>query len=86
MKQTRGLGIIYQPTYLDKRTGEQKTAATWWIQYYVRGKRFPESAGSSNRADAVKMLKRRIGEAGQGCTIGPSGKDSTRTPLADASR
>jgi integrase len=71
MKQTRGLGLVYQPVYLDKRTGERKTAATWWVQYSVRGKRFRESSGSSNRADAVKLLKRRIGDASQGRTIGP---------------
>lgn len=66
MKQTRGLGLVYQPTYVDKRTGERKTAATWWIQYSVRGKRFRESSGSGNRADAMKLLKQRIGEAAQG--------------------
>jgi integrase len=71
MKQTRGLGFVYQPNYVDKRTGERKTAATWWVQYSVRGKRFRESSGSSNRVDAVKLLKRRIGDAGQGRTIGP---------------
>jgi integrase len=71
MKQSRGLGFVYQPVYLDKRTGERKTAATWWVQYSVRGKRFRESSGSSNRVDAVKLLKRRIGDASQGRTIGP---------------
>jgi integrase len=71
MKQTRGLGFVYQPVYVDKRTGERKTAATWWVQYSVRGKRFRESSGSSNRVDAVKLLKRRIGDASQGRTIGP---------------
>ncbi len=71
MKQTRGLGFVYQPVYLDKRTGERKTAATWWVQYSVRGKRFRESSGSSNRVDAVNLLKRRIGDASQGRTIGP---------------
>jgi integrase len=71
MKQTRGLGLVYQPVYLDKRTGERKTAATWWVQYSVRGKRFRESSGSSNRVDAVNLLKRRIGDASQGRKIGP---------------
>ena len=71
MKQTRGLGFVYQPIYVDKRTGKRKTAATWWVQYSVRGKRFRESSGSSNRVDAVKLLKRRIGDASQGRTIGP---------------
>jgi|SRR5579863_688822 len=64
--KTRGLGLVYQPVYLDKHTGDRKTAATWWIQYSVRGKRFRESSGSANRTDAVKLLKHRIGEAGQG--------------------
>ena len=71
MKHTRGLGFVYQPVYIDKRTGERRTAATWWVQYSVRGKRFRESSGSSNRVDAVKLLKRRIGNASQGRTIGP---------------
>ena len=71
MKHTRGLGFVYQPVYIDKRTGERRTAATWWVQYSVRGKRFRESSGSSNRVEAVKLLKRRIGNASQGRTIGP---------------
>src|SRR6516162_8421721 len=77
MKQTRGLGLVYQPTYIDKRTGERKTAATWWIQYSVRGKRFRESSGSVNRADAVKLLKHRIGEAAQGHMIAPQADKTT---------
>ncbi len=81
MKQTRGLGLVYQPVYLDKRTGERKTAATWWVQYSVRGKRFRESSGSSNRADAVKLLKRRIGEAGQGRVLGPQAEKTTLKQL-----
>ena len=77
MKQTRGLGLVYQPTYVDKRTGERKTAATWWIQYSVRGKRFRESSGSGNRADAMKLLKQRIGEAAQGRVIAPQAEKTT---------
>src|SRR5260370_2840445 len=79
MKQTRGPGFVNHPVYLDKRTGERKTAATWWVQYSVRGKRFRESSGSSNRVDAVKLLKRRIGDASQGRTIGPQ-PEKTRVP------
>lgn len=81
MKQTRGLGLVYQPTYVDKRTGEQKTAATWWIQYYVRGKRFRESSGSQNRPDAMKLLKHRIGEAAQGRVIAPLAEKTTFAEL-----
>ena len=77
MKQTRGLGFVYQPIYVDKRTGERKTAATWWIQYSVRGKRYRESSGSSNRNMAIKLLKDRLGAAAQGRPVGPN-VDRTR--------
>jgi integrase len=80
MKRTRGLGFVYQPTYVDKRTGKRKTAATWWVQYSVRGKRYRESSGSANRTDAVKLLKRRIGDAGEGR---PVGHDVDKTTFQD---
>lgn len=81
MKQTRGFGLVYQPTYVDKRTGEHKTAATWWVQYSIRGKRFRESSGSANRADAMKLLKHRIGEAAQGRVIAPQAEKTTFNDL-----
>lgn len=83
MKKARGLGLVYQPSYVDRATGEQKTAATWWIQYPVRGKRCRESSGSTNRADAVKLLKRRIGEAAEGK---PIGHDIEKTTFEDLAR
>jgi hypothetical protein len=70
MKKPRGLGLVYQPTYVDRATGEQRRASIWWIQYSVRGKRYRESSGSSNRVEAVKLLKRRFGEASEGRAIG----------------
>src|SRR6266852_1572857 len=83
MKKARGLGLVYQPSYVDRATGEQKTAATWWIQYSVRGKRYRESSGSANRADAVKFLKRRIGDAAEGR---PVGHDIEKTTFDDLAR
>ena len=38
MKTSRGTGLVYRPTYVDKGTGERKAASTWWIQYSVRGR------------------------------------------------
>ena len=81
--KTRGLGFVYQPAYIDKRTGEGRTASTWWLQYSVRGKRYRESSGSTNRADAVKLLKRRIGEAAEGR---PIGHDIEKTTFEDLGR
>lgn len=82
-KKTRGLGLVYQPAYVDRATGEQRTAATWWIQYSVRGKRYRESSGSTNRADAVKLLKRRIADAPEGR---PSGRDIEKTRFEELVR
>jgi integrase len=78
--KNRGLGFVFQPTYRDKTTGEKKTAATWWISYSVHGKRHKENAESVNRADAVRLLKQKIGEAAQGR---PVGAEVERTTLDD---
>lgn len=68
--KNRGLGFVFQPTYRDKVTGEKKTAATWWISYSVHGQRHKENAKSANRADAVRLLKQKIGEAQMGKPVG----------------
>ncbi len=80
MKKNRGTGLVYQPTYVDKGTGERKAASTWWIQYSVRGRRFRESSGSRNRTEAEKLLQERLEAAAQGKPVGPrAGKARSRT-------
>lgn len=56
--KTRGLGRVFQ-------RGDR-----WWIQYSWRGHQHRESAGSTNRAKAVSLLKHRLAEMGQGRLIG----------------
>jgi hypothetical protein len=46
MKKARGKGFVYNPGYIDKRTGERRTASTWWIQYFIKGAGFRESSNS----------------------------------------
>jgi integrase len=74
------MGFCFQPKYRNKASGEEKTAAVWWISYSVRGQRHKESSGSTNSADAVRLLKQRIGEAQSGK---PVGSQIERTTLAD---
>ena len=76
----RGLGHVFHPTYTDKKTGHLRQSATWWIQYYVRGKRKRENSRSRNKSQAVKLLNRRLGEIGQGRLVGP---DIERTTFED---
>ena len=81
--KNRGLGFVFQPTYRDKTTGENKKTATWWISYSVHGRRHKENAKSTKRADAVRLLKQKIGEAAQGK---PVGAQIERTTFEDLSQ
>jgi integrase len=81
--KARGTGLIFQPTYKDRKTGEIKTSSIWYIQYSVRGKRIRENSDSRKQAVAARLLKKRIGEAAAGKPVGP---DVEKTTLADLKR
>jgi hypothetical protein len=70
-RRPRGVGRVYQPEYKDKKTGERRTVATWWIQYSHHGKVHREPSHSTARPDAVRLLKKRLGEMGRGKLVGP---------------
>jgi integrase len=82
MNKTRGDGFVYQPSYIDKRTGERKTASTWWVQYFVRGTRFRESSNSRSRAEAETFLQQRLEAAAQRIPVGPKSGKATFEDLA----
>src|SRR5438132_985457 len=77
----RGSGRVYQPTYRDKKSGDLKTSAIWWVAVTFRGKKHRESSHSPKRGDAVRLLNRRLGEMGQGRLIGPRVEKTTFTEL-----
>jgi len=81
-KQVRGLGRIFRPRGRDKRTGEQKEFAIWWIEYCVRSKQYRESSHSTNAAVARQLLKQRLGELAAGTFIGPQRDRTTFDDLA----
>ena len=59
-----------------------KRGSTYWIAYCYRGKEHRESTHSDNEAQARKLLKKRVGEMGQGRLIGPSEERLTFEDLA----
>ncbi|MGH7842307.1 MAG: tyrosine-type recombinase/integrase [Candidatus Binataceae bacterium] len=61
---------MYQPTYLDKGSGERKKASTWWIQYSVEGTRFRESSNSCVKQEAEQLLRSGLEAAGRGEPVG----------------
>jgi hypothetical protein len=83
MKKLRGLGRIYQPKYRDKRTGERKVSAVYWIRYWFRGREHNEPSGSRRYADALTLLRRRQAEMGQGRLVGPDVERTTFDDLAE---
>jgi hypothetical protein len=68
--KAKGQGLIY------------RRGAIWWVQYYVRGQRFRETSGSSNRSDAVRLLKQRHADAQSGKPLGPQPERTTFEDLA----
>lgn len=61
----RGQGRVYRPTWTEN--GETRTASTWWIDYFVNGKRHKENAHTRSAKAARRLLRERIGarEAGK---------------------
>lgn len=66
----RGMGRVYQ------------RGSIWWVQYCYRGKTYRESASSTHRTHAVKLLRRRLDEIGRGRLLGPDVERTTFENLA----
>jgi hypothetical protein len=70
----RGTGSVYLPK--DPNLPAQKLQ-TWWISYYVHGKRKRESSKSRKKSDAQALLRRRLGEHALGLEVGDEAKRLT---------
>lgn len=66
------MGEIFKRTRRDGTCGK-----TWWIRYYVNGKRFAESAETTKRHEAKALLARREGAKANGEPVSPLGQRYT---------
>lgn len=84
-RRGKGEGGVYRPTYRDKRTGEARQQAVWWIRYRrTRGaKETCESSGSTDRRAASRLLAQRLADVSRGKAVGP---EVTRTTFDDVAR
>jgi integrase len=57
---SRGQGRVY------KRPGSEH----WWLDYGVRGARHRESSHTTNKAEALDLLRRRVGDRKEGRLVG----------------
>jgi integrase len=63
-----------------RRRGEGcvfRRGSIWWVNYSVNGNRVQESSKSTREADAVRLLRRRLGELGTGTFVGPDAEKVT---------
>jgi integrase len=52
--------------------GLRKRGEVWWIRYNRNGRRYEESARSSRKADAVRLLQLREGDVAKGVPVTPA--------------
>ena len=57
---------VFQPTYKDQKTGEQKFATVWWYDFIFAGKRIRESAKTTSKTLARMAEQKRRRELEEG--------------------
>ena len=72
-QRPRGTGSIYQ----------QKGSSNWWIQYYRNGKVYRQSAGTTNRRKAEKLLQQKLAEIANHTFIDPKAERTLVKELAE---
>jgi integrase len=73
MARPRGTGSVYM----------QVGSAVWWIKYHRNGVPIRESAHTTERKEAEKILRKRLGEIAVGVFIGPRLEKIKVSELAD---
>src|SRR5262249_24811643 len=69
----RGTGSIYR----------QKGSENWWIQYYRNGRAYRQSAGTTKRRQAEKLLQKKLAEIANHTFIEPKADRTTVGELAE---
>jgi integrase len=74
---------VYLPKYRERQTGELRESRVYWINWAVNGRRYRECADTTDRAVALKLLRKRLGKVAEGRPVTP---DAERTTFADLAR
>ncbi len=80
-KYKHGSGTIYQRTKTGP-DGKKQVLKVWWLDYYHNGKRIRESSGTTDRAEAQRLLQQRLGQIADGKFAGPAADRVTFEELA----
>jgi integrase len=80
--KTRGMGSVYQNRRKVEGKAKRVPSGPWWIKYSHAGVTYREPTGSDVKDDAVKLLKKRIGEMGSGRFVGRAAETVTFDDLS----
>ncbi len=64
----RGMGRVFQPMYKNK-LGKWRRSKTWWIAYYHNGRELRESADSTNKNNARRLLRDKLAASTNGTLV-----------------
>lgn len=86
-KRARGTGRVFQK-WRTNPDGTRTKTKTWYISYYVRGangqkEKQTESTGLESKAEAEKILRKRLNAIEEGATVGSAVE---RTTLGDIAK
>ena len=85
-ENSRGLGRVFQRTYKDRKTRRKKTMSTWWIEFHHKGKQIRKPAGSTTKADALKMRRDHLDASTSGKLVAGRGAKFRFNDLAELLR
>jgi integrase len=71
------------PKYKHGSGSVYKRGKTWWVTYYHDGKQVWESARTTDRAEARRILHAKLGQLAEGRYVGPAAERVTFDDLAD---
>jgi hypothetical protein len=69
---------LFQPTYIDKKTGARRQSAVWWCEFSFNGQRYRESTKTTRKTLAAEYEKRRRRELEQHMSMGVRPTDPKR--------
>ena len=78
MKRRALKSEIWRPKYRDKKSGEVRESAVWWIRYRVRGEDVKISAHTGDYDAAFALLQKKKAETAHGV---PPDRDSERVKV-----
>ena len=70
------------PKYKHGSGSVYRRGKTWWVAYYVNGEQVCESAKTTDKAEARRVLQSRLGQLAEGRYVGPAAERVTFEDLA----